>query len=190
MTTLLAAVAALTLSIAHRRPNLATAPSIRSNAIPTTPAPAIPHTVEVFDGDAELAGGVLAARGGADRGHVIAGQRLVARRHQRLHLGILARHQPVDRGRLERHLPAGRRARRELDVVGRCGTGVADDDRNRTLLRRNRPRAQEPVAAGDLELRLTHDIKRNLDIRRSILGVDRHLDRKMPGIDRARWTNF
>src|SRR5689334_22894002 len=33
--------------IAHRRPNLATAPSIRSSATPITPAPAMPHTVEV-----------------------------------------------------------------------------------------------------------------------------------------------
>ena len=32
---------------AHRRPNLATAPSISSSATPITPAPAIPHTVEV-----------------------------------------------------------------------------------------------------------------------------------------------
>jgi hypothetical protein len=32
---------------AHRRPNLATAPSIRSSAIPMTPAPTIPHTVEI-----------------------------------------------------------------------------------------------------------------------------------------------
>ena len=33
--------------IAHRRPNLATAPSINSSATPITPAPAMPHTVEV-----------------------------------------------------------------------------------------------------------------------------------------------
>src|SRR6185437_7162066 len=33
--------------IAHRRPNLATAPSISSSAMPMIPAPAIPHTVEV-----------------------------------------------------------------------------------------------------------------------------------------------
>ena len=35
------------LLIAHRRPNLATAPSINSSATPITPAPTIPHTVEV-----------------------------------------------------------------------------------------------------------------------------------------------
>ena len=34
-------------AVAHRRPNLATAPSINNSAIPMTPAPAIPHTVEV-----------------------------------------------------------------------------------------------------------------------------------------------
>ena len=33
--------------VAHRRPNLATAPSIRRSATPITPAPAMPHTVEV-----------------------------------------------------------------------------------------------------------------------------------------------
>src|SRR6201996_2292330 len=37
----------LCLLLAHRRPNLATAPSIRSSATPITPAPAMPHTVEV-----------------------------------------------------------------------------------------------------------------------------------------------
>src|ERR1700744_3320614 len=37
----------LALLLAHRRPNLATAPSIRSSATPITPAPAMPHTVEV-----------------------------------------------------------------------------------------------------------------------------------------------
>lgn len=37
----------LAFSIAHRRPNLTTGPSIKSNAIPMTPAPATPHTVEV-----------------------------------------------------------------------------------------------------------------------------------------------
>ena len=35
------------LLIAHRRPNLATAPSINSSATPIMPAPTIPHTVEV-----------------------------------------------------------------------------------------------------------------------------------------------
>src|SRR5215471_14976410 len=33
--------------ITHRRPNLATAPSIRSSATPITPAPTMPHTVDV-----------------------------------------------------------------------------------------------------------------------------------------------
>ena len=65
-------------------------------------------------------------------------------------------------------------------IYPRRGAGIGDDDRDRTLLRRHRTRAQQSIASGDLKLRLSDDIKRKLGLRRSILGFDRHLYREIP----------
>ena len=135
--------------VAHRRPNLATAPTMISSAIAMMPTPTMPHMRRGRDRDAELGVGGLAARGGVEGRRVVAGDRLLRRRHQRLDFLVRARRDAVDGLRLELDLPAARRAAGQLDLVGRRRAGVGDDDRDRGFLAGLGAGAEHAVAAGD-----------------------------------------
>ena len=106
-------------------------PTMNSSAAPMMPTPAMPHMVEVPTVTRNWVDAVLAARRGAQRRHVVAGQRLVGRRDPRLHLGILAGIDLVDGLGFELDLPAGRRRAGQLDRIGRRAAGIGDDDRDR-----------------------------------------------------------
>ena len=173
-------------ALAHRRPNLATAPTISSSATPMTPAPAMPQTVEVATVTRNWLEAVLAARGGADRRPVIAGERLVARRDQRLHLGILAGHHPVDGLRLELDLPAASARVADSAMLSAGALPVLVTTIGIELCCAARARAEQPVAARRPELRLADDVERKLGLGGGVLGVDRHRHREMPGVDRGR----
>ncbi len=86
---------------AHRRPNLATAPTMTRSATPMMPTPAMPHIVDVVTVTRKSVEADLAAGGGSDRRHVIAGDRLVGRRDQRLHFLVFVRRNAVDRFRIK-----------------------------------------------------------------------------------------
>ena len=98
------------------------------------PTPAMPHIVEVVTVDAERAGRRFTARRGAQRRHIVAGDRLLGRRDQRLHFLVVVRRDAVDGLRIEGDLPAARRRAGELDVLGRRRAGIGDDDRHRGFL--------------------------------------------------------
>ena len=125
------------------------------------------------------------------RGLVVAGQRLVARRHQCLDLGILAGHQALDRRRLERHLPAGRRrspasamfsAGAVPVLVTTIGIELCCPATARAL---NNPSRPEIWSCGWPTTSSASSV-----LCRSVLRLDGDLDREMTGIDRARRTDL
>jgi hypothetical protein len=79
----------------------------------------------------------------------------------------------------------GWRGCREADVAGRRAASICHHDQDRTLLRCNRPRAQQAVTSRYLELWVAYHVK----CRRRVLGRYRDLHWKVPGIDRAGWPH-
>ena len=156
--------------VAHRRPNLATAPTITSSAIADhADADDAPHG-RGRDRDAEGLRCRFAARRGAHRGDVIAGDRLGGRRDQRLHFLVLVRRNAIDGLGLELDLPAARRRAGQFDLLGRGRAGIGEDDRDRGLDPGRRARAEQALTAGDVDLGLAGDVERQIGGGGCILG--------------------
>src|SRR5258708_18509996 len=107
------------------------------------------------DGDAEVGRRRFAAAVGAERGDIVAGDRLVRRRHLDLDLLLLVWLHTGDALGVELDLPAGRHGARHLDLFDRRGTVVAEhQDEVRWLAGRRLP-AQPAVLAPQPKLPLT-----------------------------------
>ena len=122
--------------VAHRRPNLATAPTMISSAMAMMPsADDAPHG-RGADRDAELGRGGFAARGDVEGRRVVAGDRLLGRRDARPEPPCSGRPAGCGRWSWDRSSifqPLGA-CRTELDLVGRRGAGVGDESGMRASL--------------------------------------------------------
>ena len=154
---------------AHRRPNLATAPTMTRSATPMMPTPAIPHIVDVVTVTRKSVEAELAAGSRGYRRHIVAGDRLVGRRDLRLHFLVRVGRNALDRVRIKGDLPPARRRAAEFDILGRRRAGVGDDDRNSSLLTGRSTRGNQTLAAAHVELRLAGDGEAEVGRRRRIL---------------------
>ena len=131
----------------------------------------MPHMRRGRDRDAEGLRGRFAARCGAQRRDVVAGDRLGGRRDQRLHFLVLVRRDACRRSwaRNSTFQPLGAGAR-QLDLLGRRGAGIGEHDRDRGLDAGRGARAEQAFAAGDVDLGLAGDVEPRSVVTDGVLG--------------------
>src|SRR5262249_47851615 len=125
---------------------------------------------------AEIGRSGFTARGGANGGHIVAGDRLFRRRDQGLHFLIVVRRDSLDRLRVEGDLPAARRRAGQLDILRRRRADISDKDRDRSFLPGGGTRRDQPFPAAYFELGLSGDGHGEVGGGRRILSSDTRND--------------
>src|SRR5262249_31636778 len=126
-------------------------------------------------------------RVGPHGGDIIAGHGLGGRRHESLYLLGFIRGDAIDGLRLEAHLPPRGSRARQLDLLRRRGTRIAQDYGDGRLLTRGSLGAQDTFSAGNIDFRLTSDVEDEIRCCRRVIRryFRRHL--VLAGCDRVGW---
>src|SRR5437016_1556587 len=109
-------------------------------------------------------------RVGAHGGDIIAGHGLGGRRHEGLYLLGFVGGDAIDGLRLEAHLPARGSRPRQLNLLRRRGTRIAQDDRDGRLLTRGSLGAEDAFPPGNIDLGLTCDVESKVRCRGRVIG--------------------
>ncbi len=112
------------------------------------------------------------AAAGAERGDIVAGNRLVARRHQDLHFLLFVGRHAGDGLGIELDLPVGRNGARHLDFLDRRGAVVAHDQRVGGGFADFGLAGQAAVLGRECQLALAADLQRDPELGRGALGRD------------------